>query len=202
MNALPPPRPFLQALEPDQLNALPIGRYEGPVHLVRNDAEARIALAALAGDTLLGFDTESRPSFRKGENHPVALVQLAGACGVWLFQLRGLADPAPLAALLGDAAVRKVGVATADDGRKLRETLACEPAGFLDLSAVARRHGLRQPSLRQLAAILLGIRIPKGTRLTNWARLDLTPAQVAYAATDAWIARQVYLRLRELGANI
>ena len=132
----------------------------------------------------------------------LALVQLAGDCGVWLFQLRGLADPAPLAALLGDAAVRKVGVATADDGRKLRETLACEPAGFLDLSTVARRHGLRQPSLRQLAAILLEIRIPKGTRLTNWARCDLTPAQVAYAATDAWIARQVYLRLRELGANI
>jgi ribonuclease D len=179
--------------------ALSIGRYEGPIHLVRTDAEAREALAVLAGETVIGFDTESRPSFRKGENHPVALVQLATAEAVYIFQLRGISDTAGLTALLADEGVQKAGVAPADDIRRLQDTLAFEPAGFLDLADVARRHGLGQPSLRQLAAILLGIRIPKGARLTNWARRDLTPAQLAYAATDAWAARAVYLRLKELG---
>src|SRR5262249_51850074 len=104
---------------------------------------------------------------------------------------------AVLVPLLGSPTI-KAGVGLADDVRALRQRFDFTPAAMVDLGAVARRHGIERSGVRALAALFLGIRIPKGAKTTNWAARRLTPAQIAYAATDAWACREIYLRFAEL----
>lgn len=182
-------------LTPEQVMALPLQSFDGPVHLVRDDAAVEPAVQALRAEELLGFDLESRPSFTAGEAHPPALIQLAGERSVHLFQLRHLRDHGPLFDLLTDAGVRKAGLGLSDDFRKLRSVRDFTPAGFEDVSRLAHARGFAQTGLRPLAALLLGFRVSKSEQRSNWARHDLTPRQIRYAATDAWVTRELYLRL-------
>lgn len=183
----------------DAINALPLLRYEGPVRVVRDGAGLRAALEALGRETLLGFDIEARPSFRRGASYPPALLQLAGSRSVFLFQLRLLSNLGALWGILEAASVLKAGVSVADDIRKLRELQEFEPAGFVELADLSTAKGIRNNGLRGLAAVLLGGRVAKGARTTDWSRDRLSEAQVAYAATDAWASRQIYLELLRRG---
>jgi ribonuclease D len=153
-------------------------------------------------ETLLGFDTESRPSFRRGDNHPVALLQLAGAERVYLFQLQLLDNLDPILALLADPAIRKAGVAIRDDIRKLQELGGFAPGNFVEISDLSRQLEITNTGLRNLCAIFLGIRVSKGAQVTNWARPDLTSAQTSYAATDAWVSRLLYLKFAGMGLPV
>lgn len=193
-----PPSAF-PALSAEDVAALPIRRYEGEIHLPTSAAELERAMTELRRDTVLGFDTETRPTFRKGEHYPPSLVQIAGSRAVHLFPIQRLDCTAALAELIDHAGIIKVGVALAHDLRELNRVMPIEPAGIVDLGRVARRHGIRQTGLRNLAARFLGLRIPKGQRTTNWASPRLTPAQLRYAATDAWIARELYRRFESAG---
>ncbi len=181
----------------DEINQLPQRQFEGPVHLIRDDKALAAALKDLRREPVLGFDTESRPSFRPGQNFPVSIVQLSTAETAYIIQLRSLEHPETLFALFEDGAIRKVGVALDQDLSKLRQLHAFVPAGFVDVGRIATRLGLKKSGLRGMAAILLGWRVSKGAQRSNWAREDLTPAQIAYAATDAWISRELYLALRD-----
>ena len=192
------PIEFLQGISPEAVNALAIRRYEGEVRLVATAQELEHAAAELRGERVVGFDTETRPAFRVGQHYPPALAQVAGSRAVYLFQLAALDCSAALAALLGSATI-KAGVGIGDDIKQLRETFAFTPAAIVDLGAAARRHGLERSGVRTLAALFLGIRIPKGTKTSNWAARQLSDAQVAYAATDAWVCRELYLRFEALG---
>jgi ribonuclease D len=192
------PVEFLRAISPEAINALAIRRYEGEVRLVTTPADLERAAADFAVERVVGFDTETRPAFRAGERYPPALVQVACARAVYLFQLARLDCSAVLAALLGQAATVKAGVGLGDDLRQLRELFAFTPAAIVDLGALARRHGVERSSVRALAALFLGIRIPKGTKTSNWAARRLSPAQIAYAATDAWACRELYLRFEAM----
>lgn len=179
----------------EELGALPVRAFEGTVHLIDRDALIAPACQQLAKADVLGFDTETRPSFRAGESHPPALIQLADASDVFVFQIQKLRQVKPLLDLLGWANVTKAGVALADDLRKLREVHAFKPAGFTDIGVLARQQGLKQTGLRTLAGLLLGFRISKREQRSNWGRDTLTPSQLRYAATDAWVSRELYLRL-------
>jgi len=192
---------FRQPLSRDEINARPLWRYEGPIELVQSPNQVAAAAACLRRETVLGFDTETRPTFRPNQWYPPALLQLAAADRVFLFQLTVLdfAGTDTLRELLADPAIVKAGVAVADDLRSLQKLSAFEPAGFVDLGDLARRHKLTTNGLRNLAANLLGLRISKGAQRTNWAARDLRPQQIVYAATDAWISRELYLRFRDLG---
>jgi ribonuclease D len=181
------------------INRLPVFRFEGPVSVVRDRAGLTEALRDLDEERLLGFDTETRPAFKKGERHAPALLQLAGAERVYVFQLSVMGLPDQLRALLSDEARIKAGVALAHDVRELRTIADFAPAGFVELEQLARRAGLKNFGLRGLAAALLGVRISKNARLSNWAAPRLSPDQVAYAATDAWISRELYLRFEQGG---
>jgi ribonuclease D len=183
----------------DEVNALPIRRYEGPVHLVAQPAELERAMAALRAETVLGFDTETRPAFRPGERYAPALAQLAGTNAVWLFQIQRHDFSALLGEILSSRAIVKAGVGLADDLRELKALFPFDAGGLADLGEAARRAGLKQSGVRNLAAMFLGFRIPKGTKTSNWAAARLSPQQVAYAATDAWACRELYLRFRALG---
>lgn len=178
---------------------LPVRRYQGPIHLVATAAELERAMADIRAEDVVGLDTETRPAFNKGESHLPALVQVATARAVYLFPLRHADSHAGLAELLTAPGIVKAGIALAHDLRELKRVFPFEAAAVLDLGHVARRRGMRQTGLRNLAGLLLGFRIAKGARTTNWAAQTLSPAQVRYAATDAWACRALYLRCAELG---
>ncbi len=186
-------------LSREEINRLPLGAYPGRIVLVDRPEKTAAAVSLLAGERVLGFDTETKPSFRKGEKHPVALLQLAGGQAACLFRIHRLGLPPALRRLLGDPDVRKVGQGVSDELKRLQEEHALEPAGFLDLLPIARRLGFSNPSVRGLAARLLGFRVSKSSQVSNWERDRLTDRQLRYAATDAWVCRQVYLQLAERG---
>jgi ribonuclease D len=186
-------------LSREAINRLPLGAFPGTVLLVDRPERVEAALALLQGERLLGFDTETRPSFRKGETHPVALIQLASERVACLFRLRRTGLPGPLRRLLADPGIHKVGLGVPDELKRLREEQELEAAGFIDLLPIARRLGVRPQSVRALAAHFLGIRVSKSSQVSNWERDRLSEKQLRYAATDAWICRQVYRELQTRG---
>ncbi len=175
-------------IEKEQVAALEIGRYAGPIRLVTGAVELERALTELRRERVLGFDTETRPAFRPGESYPPALVQLAGEHAVYVLQLRRHDFSAAIAELLGTAAIVKAGVSVADDLKSV-----------VDLGTLAKRAGVKQSGVRNLAAMFLGFRIPKGKKTSNWAAAHLSPAQLGYAATDAWACRELYLDFEKKG---
>lgn len=196
---MPLPPEYLRQITREELNALPIRRYEGEVHLLESPPMLERAAADILQETAVGFDTETRPAFRKGESHLPSLAQVATARAVYLFPLQRLDCSGVLGALLGAPHIVSAGVALADDLRQLRQLFEFSTAAALDLGQVARRCGLKQTGLRNLTGIFLGTRIPKGTKTTNWAAPRLSPQQITYAATDAWACRELYLRFQALG---
>lgn len=194
---LPPPA-MAARISKEDINLLPLGSWEGPVVVVQRVDDLEPALARLASADLLGFDTETRPAFRKGQSFPPSLLQLATADEVFLFQLNRVGLPGGLLKLLSDPDILKAGVGLDFDLKSLQELRPFQPRGFVDLARVARQKGIRNNGLRGLAAAVCGIRISKSARTTNWANDLLTPQQIRYAATDAWIGRELFLRLDSL----
>lgn len=183
----------------EEINALPLRAWDGEVRVIRNLAQWKAAEIEMRKDGILGFDTETRPTFHKGKLNAPALMQIATADTVYLMQLGWLPFGAIQAALLADADIVKVGVGIGDDMRALARVFPFTAAGAVDLASVAKQHGLPNQGLRSLAASLFGWRISKGSQCSNWSLRQLTPRQIAYAATDAWIGRMIYMRLLEFG---
>jgi hypothetical protein len=192
-------RGFVPAISRDEMVKLPIRRYEGDVCLVATPRDLARALADIRQESVIGFDTETRPTFRKGESHLPCLVQAATARTVYLFQLRQLEVFQVLAELLSEPRTVKVGVALANDLRPLKQMFPFVEQNVLDLGIIAKHCGLTQTGLRNLAGIFLGFRIPKGARTSNWAAPHLSAAQITYAATDAWACRELFLQFQSLG---
>ncbi len=188
-----------RSISREDMAKLAIRRYEGRVCLVETPGDLEEARADLLQESIVGLDTETRPAFKKGESHLPCLVQAATARAVYLFQLRRTEVFPVIAALLSDARIVKAGVSLADDLRALKKVFPFEEKNMLDLGLVARRSGLGQTGVRNLAGMLLGFRIPKGTKTSNWAARELSAAQIAYAATDAWACRELHLRFQTLG---
>jgi len=178
---------------------LPVRRYEGEVLVVETMRDLDRAWEDLARETVVGWDTETRPAFRVGEAYLPCLVQAATARAVYLFQLPKMDFSGVVGGLFAEPGIVKVGISVKDDLKKLVLVFPFEPASVLDAGMVARRHGLKQTGLRNLAGIFLGFRVPKGEKTTNWAVPRLSAQQVTYAATDAWACRELYLRFGELG---
>jgi len=180
------------------MNQLPIRRYEGPVHVVARHSDLGHAMQDILQEGVVGFDTETRPAFRPGESYPPSLVQFATASAVYLLQVQQEDLLGVMAEVLSSEKIVKVGVSVTDDIRNLKKLFEFDERSVVDLGKVAKRHGLKQTGVRNLAGIFLGARIPKGAKTTNWAVRRLTPQQIAYAATDAWVCRELYLRFKEL----
>jgi ribonuclease D len=189
---------FLRNISKEEVANLPIRRYEGEICLVEDARALERAAEDIHADRVVGFDTETRPAFRVGESHLPALAQVATARAVYLFPLQRLDCSAVLAPMLAARHIVKAGISLADDLKKLKQMLAFEEAAILDLGHVARHHGLKQTGLRNLTGLLLGTRIPKGAKTTNWAVRRLSAQQITYAATDAWACRELYLRFEAL----
>jgi len=196
--AAAPPSESVRRISREAMNELPIRRYEGSVHVVARLPDLRQAMQDILQESVVGFDTESRPAFRPGESYLPSLVQLATASAVYLVQVQQQDLFGAMREILSSERVVKVGVSVADDLRNLKKLFEFDESSVMDLGKVAERHGLKQTGVRNLAGMFLGARIPKGAKITNWAARRLTPQQIAYAATDAWACRELYLRFKEL----
>ncbi len=182
----------------EELQALPLRTYNGPVHLPRTREEIYAACQDLQKEKVLGFDTETRPTFQKGQHFKPSLVQLAGEKTAYLFQLKQMETLIPLFDLLESPAILKTGIALKRDHEELLHWISFSPAGFLDIAPAAAALGYEKTGLRNLCGLLLGFRISKKAQVTNWSRKELTSEQIRYAATDAWISRELYFALRAL----
>ena len=187
-----------QGISREEINGLPIRRYEGPVRLIAAPPDLQRAMQEIRRESVLGFDTETRPAFRSGESYLPSLVQFATAEAVYLFQVQQGDYSGALREIFSSDKTVKAGVSVSDDLRNLKKLFEFEERAVVDLGQVAKRHGLKQTGVRNLAGIFLGTRIPKGAKTTNWAVRRLTPQQITYAATDAWACRELYLRFQQL----
>ncbi len=174
-------------------------QYDGPIHLIKTPADAEQAAEKLSAETLLGFDTETRAAFRAGESYSPSLLQLAAAHDVYLFQIKLTGLIPELCEILSNPNILKAGVAIRDDLKELRKLSPFEPGGFVELANCAKKAKIKNLGLRGMGALLLGFRISKREQVSNWAKRELTRSQIAYAATDAWVGREIYLQMEQRG---
>lgn len=171
---------------------MPPVAYPAAITVVDTAAAARTALRTLSKEKMVGFDTETRPSFRKGQKHKVALMQISTADRCFLFRLNKIGISDGLKAFLENPDVLKIGLSLHDDFSVLRRSGDLEPQGFVDLQELVKKFEINDISLQKIYAIIFGERISKSQRLTNWEADKLTGAQQAYAALDAWACLKIY----------
>lgn len=187
------PDNYTLSISKKQLAELPRAVFHGAIRLVETLEEVAPAIAELReAEGPLGFDTETRPTFKKGQTHLVSLVQLSTRRCCYLFRINKTGLAPELLSLLNDAGVRKVGLSIHDDFHNLGKIAAIEPGGFTDLQDYARNFGIADKSLSRIYAIVFGRRISKGQRLTNWEAPELTPNQQTYAALDALACIEIF----------
>jgi len=180
----------------EEVAALDLIQYEGPITLIQTEEDFEEASQAIAKHKILGFDTETRPSFKKGTSYPTSLIQLSAADHAWLIRVSRIGYPAGLLKLLSNPDVIKVGTGLGDDIRRMRCDFQFEPGGFLDLQSYVEAFHIWEKGLKKLSSIILGHRISKSQQVSNWDADILTEAQLRYAATDAWICLEIYYELR------
>ncbi|MBF0620383.1 MAG: 3'-5' exonuclease domain-containing protein 2 [Magnetococcales bacterium] len=191
------PAHYRKKVTKEEINLLPIRSWTGPIHIITTDEQAIKAVSKLKKHKVLGFDTETRPVFRKGQSRDPALLQLADANDAYIFQLKRFREREALRSLLEKKSILKVGVALKQDIRQLQPILPFRDAGFVDLAVCARNASIPSQGLRTLSAAFLGCRISKRAQCSNWDRSNLADFQIKYAATDAWISREIYLKMKE-----
>ncbi len=184
----------------DELNELPLGQFEGEIFLIDHPDQVDEAVDFLEDQQIIGFDTETKPAFRKGQFNPVALLQLSTPHQAFLFRLNKIGFPDSLRNLLEKENLVKVGAAVHDDLKGLRKlTDSFYPLSFFDLNDELKKVGFHNVGVRNLCGMVLKIRISKSEQVSNWEAETLTEKQQRYAATDAWACLEVFKVLKEEG---
>ncbi len=180
----------------DYINTLPRYVYEGKIVVVQSESEALRATEVLSKSPIVGIDTETRPAFRRGVHHKVALLQAANEEVCFLFRLNQTDFLPCIQQLLASPNVLKVGLSLKDDFLMLRKRVpSFRPAAFIDLQDFVKKMGIEDMSLQKLYANVFGMRLSKAARLSNWEADVLSEAQKLYAAGDAYTCIQLYKRL-------
>ncbi|MBN1107373.1 MAG: 3'-5' exonuclease domain-containing protein 2 [Bacteroidales bacterium] len=189
---------FKESVTADELKEYDLSWFRGEIMVVDDLQKFNSVIPLISKEKILGFDTETRPSFRKGHRNKVSLIQLAGDNLACLFRINKIGLPDSLAKLLADPGIIKAGVAIHDDIKVLGRIKRFEPAGFVDLQKFVRDFGIQSSGLKKLAAIVLGFRISKRQQVTDWEAEELSEPQQVYAATDAWVCREIYCKLTRI----
>ncbi len=184
-------------LSKDEINGMPLIKYEGDIQIFSNKDNIQDAVDYLLTQKVIGFDTETRPTFTKGPLNAPSIIQLAGEKSVFIFQLGGSAMFEKLSQVLSEKRVTKCGVSVDRDLIELMYLNPFDPCSFIDLGDVARARDIPHHGLRGLAALLLKHRISKSSQTSDWSRRKLSDAQVTYAATDAWISLRLFKKLEQ-----
>lgn len=183
-------------ITPEEINNLPLRSFNGKTRVISAADELIKITRELASHDVVGFDTETRPSFKKGQVYQVSLLQLAVPKKVYLVRLNHTGVTEELAEFFANKNIIKTGVGIRDDLRALQKLRAFQPAGCYDLSTMAKEAGLQVESLKKLAALLLGFRISKSAQTSNWEVVTFTQKQIEYAATDAWVCLELFHKLK------
>ena len=186
---------FIDKISNEQTALLPAVEFRGEIRIVEHERDIAAACKTLAEQPVIGFDTETRPSFRPGVTFRVSLLQLSTPTVCYLFRLNKIPLAKPILQLFEDRRILKIGADVAGDLRSLRQIRHFRDGGFVDLQALAPQWGIGEKSLRKLSAIVLGRRVSKAQRLSNWEAATLTDKQQLYAATDAWVCTRIYEQL-------
>ena len=182
---------FSPTISNEQLAVLPTIHFEGEIVIVETEKVLLEACEYLSRQPVIGFDTESRPSFKARVTNKVALLQLSSPERCYLIRLCRVPMKRPLLRLLESRQTIKVGTDVAGDIRALNQLRHFRAGGFVDLQVLAPQWGIEEKSLRKLSAITLGKRVSKAQRLSNWEAARLTQQQLSYAATDAWVCLEI-----------
>jgi len=196
---LTPGKIWKTSITKEELAALPAETYTGTIHIVDSEKGIDEAVSALGSEKVIGFDTETRPAFRRGEHYTVSLLQLSSATDTYLFRLNLIGLPAKIRALLENEDILKIGVSIHDDFMNLHKKFELEPKGFIDLQTYVKEFRIDDNSLSRIYGILFDKRISKGQRLSNWEAPVLTQHQKEYAALDALACVTIYNYLRTNG---
>lgn len=180
----------------EELNLLPLKAFEGKVTVITETAKLAAMQREIEKHKVVGFDTETRPSFKRGQVYKVALLQLAIPNKVFLIRIHETGLPQEIVSIFQNNSIMKVGVAIRDDIKALQKINRFTPASFIELSTMARASGLEVESVKKLAGLLLGFRISKSAQTSNWEAPTLTEKQLEYAATDAWVCLEIYQYLK------
>lgn len=188
---------FAESVTPQEIEKLEYASFPGKIYVIDSvGAEFNRAIAYLRAQKIIGFDTETRPTFTPSQpRYGVSLLQLSGPDKAYLFRIKSIGMHRRLCNLLANPKILKIGAAIHDDIRGLQKLRDFIPGGFVDLQKIVWEWGIRDKSVKKMAAITLGIRISKSQQLSNWEADQLSDAQCQYAATDAWVCREMYLRL-------
>lgn len=188
---------FQNEISKEEVAELELIQYEGPIQVIDTEEALDREIDRIARQPVLGFDTETRPSFKKGKTYPTALIQLSTLEKAWILRVNRTGYPEKLLNMLTEETPLKIGLGLQDDLRRLRADFRFEPGGFLDLQNYVQAFKIDEKGLKKISGIVLNRRISKSQQVSNWDADVLTEAQLRYAATDAWICLMIYNRLRE-----
>jgi ribonuclease D len=183
------------SISKEAIGELPLCQFSGIITVVENPEKVDEIVEKMLHEKLLGFDTETKPSFKKGANHDVSLLQLSTKSSAFLFRLNKTGLTASLVRLLSDPNILKIGVGIRDDLRGLNRLAKFKPGGFVELQDMVKYFGIDVFSLKALAALVLNVRVSKRQRLSNWEADILTEGQIDYAAIDAWVGLRLFEEL-------
>lgn len=190
---------MVDKISKEQISELPLEVFDGSIVVVDTEAAALQTIALLENESLLGFDSETKPSFKKGKRYQIALIQIATEEKCYLFRLNKIGFPDCLIQLLQNPSIRKIGLSLKDDFAAIRRRVPdFKPQNFIELQTVAKQAGLQEAGLQRIYGILYGKKISKSQRLSNWESEDLSPAQQMYGAIDAWACLRIYKKLFKL----
>lgn len=186
---------YQENITAEKLAECELSWFKGELVLIEDLKTFHEVFPRLLGHDLLGFDTETKPTFKKGKRHQVSLIQLSTENLACLFRINKIGLPDELLKLLADPSVIKTGVAVHDDIKFLSSVKKFTPKGFIDLQNFVKDFGIQSSGLKKLTAIVLGFRISKRQQVTDWEAEQLSEAQQIYAATDAWVCYEIYKKL-------
>ena len=188
---------FQETITPEEIELLELAAFPGQIHVISQPGpDLDHAVEHLSSQRLIGFDTETKPIFQAHQprNH-TALLQLSSETEAFLFRLHDLGLPQAVADIMADPYITKIGAAVHDDIRGLQHYCPFEPHRFMDLQSFREEYGIKEKSVRKMAAIILGCKVSKAQQCSNWEADPLSEAQQLYAATDAWICVKMYKAL-------
>ena len=188
---------FAESIGPQDIDKLEKASFDGEITVIdKVGKDLDDAIRYLRNKRVIGFDTEARPCFSPAQpQYGTSLLQLSGAERAFLFRLKHIGLDRRLCSILSNPNIIKVGAAVADDIRGLKKFSEFKEKGFVDLQKIVGDFGIRDKSVKKMAAIILGVRISKTQQLSNWEAETLSESQRKYAATDAWICREMYRKL-------
>ena len=193
---------MVSTISKEEIAGFPTAMFPGRIIVIQTEAEAKKAVQYLEKYKTIGFDSETRPSFKKGQSHKISLLQLSTEDTCFLFRLNIIDIPNCLANILANSKIKKIGLSLKDDFSAIRKRITIEPGGFVELQTLVKEFGIEDNSLQKIYAILFAERISKSQRLSNWDSTNLSEAQQKYSALDAWACLRIFNKLVKLNPDL